>query len=152
MRETMAITTPTRFIRCESGSVAVSAALIAPLLIMMISGIVDLGRATYDSTSLAGAVRAGGEYALRFPTDKDGIMLAVKEASNLKGVIVSDPILRCECPNGDFAVCATSSCGIGVTQRQFLEISASVPFSKIMPSSSIVIPSNLFAKAVMRAQ
>jgi hypothetical protein len=152
MRETMVITTLTRFIRCESGSVAVSTALIAPLLIMMVSGVVDLGRATYDVTSLVGAVRAGGEYALRFPTDKDGIILAVKEASNLKGVTIPVPVVRCECPNGVYAVCASSSCGSGVTQRQFIEVSASVTFSKIMPSSSIVVPSNLLAKAVMRTQ
>jgi len=50
-------------LRCTSGSVAVSTAIIAPILILVIAGVVDIGRATYDATSLSGAVRAGAQYA-----------------------------------------------------------------------------------------
>jgi Flp pilus assembly protein TadG len=135
----------------KSGSVAVSTALIAPVLILMMCGVVDLGRATYDATSLTGAVRVGAQYALRFPNDKAGIKQAVQSASTLSGTVVADPVQFCECPDGTSSSCTTSSCGTA-TLRRFVRVSATLPFSKIMPSSSIVVPSTLSAEAVVRGQ
>jgi Flp pilus assembly protein TadG len=138
-------------LRCKSGSVAVSTALIAPLLILMIAGVVDLGRATYDATSLAGAVRAGAQYALRAPNDDAGIKQAVKAASNLSGGTVTATTQQfCECPDGYSSSC-TVACGTG-TLRKFVTVSATLPFSRIMTSSSIVVPSSLSAQAVVRTQ
>jgi hypothetical protein len=139
------------FFRCKSGSVAVSTALIAPVLILMMCGVVDLGRATYDATSLTSAVRAGAQYALLFPNDTNGIKLAVEKASTLSSVSVEFKPPFCECPNGTSSLCSTSSCG-AEPLRRFVEFSATVPFSKIMPSSAIVAPSFLSAKAVVRSQ
>jgi hypothetical protein len=136
----------------KSGSVAVSTALVSPILILMMCGVVDLGRATYDATSLAGAVRVGAQYALRFPDDKDGIILAVKKASTLEIPTVV-PAPKCECPNGTTAPsCAVSACGANVNVRKFVTIFATSPFSKIMPSSSIIVPAKLSATSVVRAQ
>ena len=137
--------------RCKSGSVAVSTALIAPVLILMMCGVVDLGRATYDATSLTSAVRAGAQYALRFPNDKTGIKQAVKSASTLSGIVVADPVQFCECPGGTASSCTISSCG-AEPLRRFVRVSATLPFLKIMPSPSIVVPSTLSAEAVVRGQ
>jgi Flp pilus assembly protein TadG len=143
---------PCNPLRCNSGSVAVSTALIAPLLILMISGVVDLGRAAYDATSLAGAVRAGGQYALRAPNDDAGIKLAVKTASTLSdGTVTVTTQQFCECPDGTSTNCSASTCG-SVTMRKFVRVSATLPFSKIMTSSAIVVPSSLSAQAVVRTQ
>jgi Flp pilus assembly protein TadG len=139
-------------IRCKSGSVAVSTALVAPLLILMISGVADLGRATYDATSLAGAVRAGAQYALRSSNDDAGIKQAVKAASTLAGETVTVTTQQfCECPNGSSTNCSVSTCGTAV-MRKFVRVSATAPFSKIMTSSAIVVPSSLSAQAVVRTQ
>jgi Flp pilus assembly protein TadG len=137
--------------RSNSGSAAVSTALIAPILILMMCGVVDLGRATYNATSLTGAVRAGAQYALRFPNDNNGIKQAVQSASTLSGTVVDDPVQFCECPNGTSSSCTTSICG-AEPLRRFVRVSATSAFSRIMPSSSIVVPSNLSAKAVVRRQ
>ena len=138
-------------LRCTSGSVAVSTAIIAPILIQVIAGVVDIGRATYDATSLSGAVRAGAQYALRTPNDIAGTKAAVSAASTLSGdKIVPDAAQFCECPDGTSKSCS-DSCGTEIL-RKFVRVTASHSFSRIMPSSSIVIPSTLNAEAVVRIQ
>jgi hypothetical protein len=140
-----------KLLRCTSGSVAVSTAIIAPILILVIAGVVDIGRATYDATSLSGAVRAGAQYALRTPNDIAGTKAAVSAASTLSGdKIVPDAAEFCECPDGTSKSCS-DSCGTEML-RKFVRVTASHSFSRIMPSSSIVIPSTLNAEAVVRIQ
>ncbi len=137
-------------LRSRSGSVAVSTGLLAPLLILVFAGVIDLGRATYDATSLAGAVRVGAQYAWRAPNDDAGIVQAVKAASTLADDSVTVSTQHyCECPNGSVSSCM-AACGTG-TLRKFVAVAATRPLSKIMPSS-IVVPSSLAAQAVVRVQ
>ena len=143
---------PGSILRDNTGSVAVSTALVAPVLILMIAGVVDLGRATYDATSLAGAVRAGAQYALRAPNDNARIKQVVEAASTLSSSSVTVTTAQfCECPDGSSSPCTASICGSAV-MRKFVTVSATRPFSKIMPSSAIVVPSTLSAQAVVRTQ
>jgi Flp pilus assembly protein TadG len=138
-------------LRCTSGSVAVSTAIIAPILILMLCGVVDIGRATYDATSLASAVRAGAQHALRAPNDMEGIKAAVSAASTLNGeeIIQSDAEQYCQCADEEHKQC-TVVCA-PKTFRMFVKITATHKFSKIMPSS-IVIPEDLSAQVIVRVQ
>jgi hypothetical protein len=140
-----------KLFRCTSGSAAVSTAIVAPMLLLVIANVVDVGRATYDATSLAGAVRAGTQYALRTPNDIAGTKAAVSAASTLSdGAIVPDAVQFCECPNGTSVSCS-NNCGIEPL-RKFVHVTASHSFSRIMTSLSVVIPSTLTAEAVVRIQ
>jgi len=140
-----------KLLRCTSGSAAVSTAIVAPMLLLVIANVVDVGRATYDATSLAGAVRAGTQYALRTPNDTAGTKAAVSAASTLSGdAIVPDAVQFCECPDGTSKSC-TGSCGADPLRR-FVRVTATHSFSRIMPTLSVVIPSTLTAEAVVRIQ
>jgi hypothetical protein len=140
-----------KLLRCTSGSAAVSTAIVAPMLLLIFANVVDVGRATYDATSLSGAVRAGTQYALRTPNNTAGIKAAVSAASTLSGdAIVPDAVQFCECPNGTSKLCS-ENCGTEPL-RKFVLVTASHSFSRIMPSLSVAIPSTLTAKAVMRIQ
>ena len=140
-----------KLLQCTSGSVAVSTAIVAPMLIVVLANVVDVGRATYDATSLAGAVRAGTQYALHTPNDATGTKAAVSAASTLSGdAIVPNAVQFCECPNGTSVSCS-NNCGIEPL-RKFVRVTASYSFSRVMPSLSVVIPSTLTAEAVVRIQ
>jgi hypothetical protein len=140
-----------KLLRCTSGSAAVSTAIVAPMLLLVIANVVDVGRATYDATSLAGAVRAGTQYALHTPNDIAGTKAAVSAASTLSGdAIVPDAVQFCECPDGTSQSC-TSNCGADPLRR-FVRVTATHSFSRIMPTLSVVIPSTLTAEAVVRIQ
>ncbi len=49
--------------RDKRGSVAVEAALVAPILFLIIFGVIDFSRAYYTLNSITGAVREGARYA-----------------------------------------------------------------------------------------
>ena len=55
--------------RSERGSNLVEFALVAPVLVFLLIGIADVGRAFYDYISITNAVREGARYATRHPLD-----------------------------------------------------------------------------------
>lgn len=56
--------------RSERGSSLVEMALIAPVLLIILFGIADAGRAFYDYISMTNAVREGARYAARHPLEE----------------------------------------------------------------------------------
>ncbi|WP_093120441.1 TadE/TadG family type IV pilus assembly protein [Salinihabitans flavidus] len=57
--------------RNESGSVAVEFALVAPILMFVLAGVIDIGSATYAKLSLDARLTAVAEYALNQPAPGD---------------------------------------------------------------------------------
>lgn len=53
-----------RFRQDEGGSIAVEFAFVAPVLLLILAGVVDIGSATYSKVSLDAQVTATAEYAL----------------------------------------------------------------------------------------
>jgi Flp pilus assembly protein TadG len=58
--------------RDRKGAAAVEFALVVPLLLLLLWGIVDIGRAFYTLNNLASAVREGARTAAVMPTDPTG--------------------------------------------------------------------------------
>jgi Flp pilus assembly protein TadG len=85
--------------RSERGASLIETALVLPLLLLLVGGIVDLGGAFNSYIMVTNASREGARYASKFPKDATGIRNAAKqEASNFgislaDGDIVTDPIL-----------------------------------------------------------
>jgi len=70
--------------RYRSGQALVEFALLATLLITMLLGIFDFGRAYYTQVQIKNAVGDAGYYAIQNPTDEDGTMKAIeRQLSNL---------------------------------------------------------------------
>ncbi len=72
----------------QRGSIAVEFALVAPVLLLILAGVVDIGSAAYARLSLDARLTAAAEYALfrPAPTDQDGAeMLAGTLAGMLRG-------------------------------------------------------------------
>ncbi|WP_165375215.1 TadE/TadG family type IV pilus assembly protein [Roseovarius nitratireducens] len=86
--------------RDKSGSIAVEFALVAPVLVFVLAGVIDIGSATYARLSLDARVTAAAEYALfqTAPNDQDSaddlarklIGLLQGEASDTAEVIVNN--------------------------------------------------------------
>lgn len=74
--------------REETGSIAVEFALVAPVLVFVLAGVIDIGSATYAKLSLDARVTAAAEYALfqTAPNDQDSADdLALKLVGLLQG-------------------------------------------------------------------
>jgi Flp pilus assembly protein TadG len=85
----------------EHGSSLVELAFLTPLLMLLLLGTVDFGRAYYIASEVAGAAHAGAIYASGSPTDNTGIEnAATDDAPGVPGLIVATPTYGCECSDG----------------------------------------------------
>lgn len=69
-----------RFFRSENGSSLIEFAIVLPLLLVLLIGLIDLGRAAYYGILASGAARAGAQYGAQNPftvSDAAGIQSAV---------------------------------------------------------------------------
>lgn len=121
-------------------------ALILPLLIVLITGFYDVGRACAEEIDLYQAVRAGGQIALAFPSDPAGIIQSSVIAAAPSGTTVNAPVYACFCAGGATVSCGGGTCATGNVQR-YIRISANLPFN------ALIIPlTNLPAAYVQRFQ
>jgi len=65
----------------EQGQSLVEMALLFPLLIMLMMGLLDIGRAYYVLVALNDAASEGASYASIFPSDVGGVQSRTAEAS-----------------------------------------------------------------------
>jgi Flp pilus assembly protein TadG len=98
-----------RWVRSERGSSLVELSLIVPVLIMVIFGTVDFGRAFAMGIELSSAAEAGALYGVNNPTDTSGIQTASQaNASSISGLKATTSY-GCECSDGSGAVASCSS-------------------------------------------
>jgi Flp pilus assembly protein TadG len=114
-------------------------ALVAPALLLLVLGGMDIGRAILDSQRLQDAVSSGAAYAVLHPKDSAGIQSAVaRDLQNQKNVTVGPADIQCTCNDGSSISCsATASCTDGTETKIFyLTIRADHTFEPLTPLSS----------------
>lgn len=139
-----------RFVRDQSGASAIEFAFATPFVLLLLSGAIDLGLALNQSSSLSNAARAGAQYAMRFPSDSDGIKQAVTKAVNFEAsTLTISSQLTCECADGS-AVACTDTCG-GTAPRSFVKVDVSMPYSSPLPTGLLLGMTTVSGSAVFRA-
>lgn len=73
----------------DDGAAAVEFALILPLLLLLISGIIDFGRIYFENSTLSGAAREGVRFVALGKTDGSAIADAVDYAAGMSGLNVT---------------------------------------------------------------
>lgn len=139
-----------RLWRQRDGNIAVEVALAAPILLILLAGITDLGRAALGDARLKSAVRAGLEYAQINPNNTAGIEAVVRTAANAPDLSVTTALV-CECPNGSAAEC-TATCSDGLTPGTYIVITAAENFSPLFPGMDAVVEGPLQARGSIRAK
>ncbi len=87
-----------RHSRSDKGAVAVEAALILPVLLTLLCGIIEFGLILSTQISLTQAVREGARISSFVATTDSAVRVRVREAAN--PVVVADvSITRTACPN-----------------------------------------------------
>lgn len=97
------------------GQTMVDFALMTPLIVLMMMGVMDFGVAVSTATQITSAVQAGVSYARSSPNDTAGIRLRVKnESTNL---IIADSDITVTCYSGlttTTKTCSTATFGDSV--------------------------------------
>jgi len=136
----------------ECGSVAVEFALAVPILVLLLGGLADFGRAFYDRMALETAARGAVQYARQYPHDTAGIRLAALNAGRLPATITVDaPAPFCECPDGTPNECSTA-CPSGEAVLRFLSVTVREDFQTLFSYPGIPSPLPLVGAAVIRVQ
>jgi Flp pilus assembly protein TadG len=137
--------------RDRKGVSALEFSLVASMMITLMLGAFDFGNAAQQNIQLQEAVRAGGAYALQFPTNVTGIQSAVRGAMPRGWTLSSAPSVVCECQGSSGGIttttCATPSCAAG--SAKLVKITATMPYSALLFTGALT---NNTANYVVRYQ
>jgi Flp pilus assembly protein TadG len=101
-----------RGLRAEQGAIAVEFAIILPVLLLLVFGIVDFGHAWYMRHVLQNSCREGARYATRYQTKTDGTGDRLLPSALTPSI--QDYVLNTTLKNGDSCL-LPSSAGAVVT-------------------------------------
>ena len=140
----------------SDGSALIEAALVSPLLILLVFGAGDFGRVMYYGITLENAARAGaafGSQSTGHLADATNIDTAAQQEAQNIGSITVNSSRVCECPAGTVVSCTTSSCAGYGAPLAFVEVSATTTFTPLTGGfPGIPASTNLSRTAKVRAQ
>ena len=148
----MSITRPAKG---REGSAAIEFGLIAPLLLVMLIGVVELGFAVHQAMQVQDAAEAGALYAGKYGWNQAGIANAVVTATGAQTITAQPaPALFCGCPGagGITAIVCDATCPGGTAPGRYVRVSASIPHVAILVGLGVPIPATLTGRAVVRVQ
>ena len=132
------------------GAVAIEFAAAAPILLLVLSGAVDLGMALHQSSTLGNAARQGAQYALRYPTDAAGIKDVVEKSVTYDpSTLTIESKLACECADKT-AIACTDSCS-GTAPQAYISVSISKTYSSPLPTAVLLGITAVHGSSVMRS-
>ena len=139
----------------SSGSAAIEFGLIAPVLVILLIGLVEVGFAVREAMQVQDAAEVGAGYAIKHGWDSAGIAAAVVNATGASGVTASPaPQQFCGCPGtaGVTSVLCTATCSTGMVPGVYVRVSASIAHQPILPGLGLPIPATLTGQATVRLQ
>ncbi len=139
----------------REGTAAIEFGLIAPLLLFILVGVVELGVAVRQAMQVQDAAEAGALYAGKYGWDQAAIAKAVVAATGATTLTAQPaPELFCGCPGpgGIAAIACTATCAGGTSAQHYVRVSASMPHSVLLVGLGLPVPATLTGRAVVRVQ
>jgi Flp pilus assembly protein TadG len=135
------------------GSALVELALVTPLFLLLVAGVLDYGFALRTAAAVATAAHAGAQYGSGSASNANnstGIRAAAQNSEpNLKNMTVT-PVVYCQCP-GRVAVSCGGSCVTG-TMLIYVQVTASTNATTFLRYTGMPFAGTVKAQATMRAQ
>jgi Flp pilus assembly protein TadG len=141
-----------RVFASQCGTSLPETALVLPILILLLVGLVDLGRAYYYAISVSGAAHAAAVYGVQNPTDVQGMMNAASASAPDISSLSTNVSYGCECSDGSSAVAdcsAPPSCSENYVN--YVAISTSANYQTIIPYPGLPSSFTLQGNARMRS-
>jgi len=157
----------------QRGNALIEAGLIAPMMFLKLSGVIDFGRAFYYTDAAASAARAGAQYGIQSPANFNNVVgmevAALNDANatctNSSGTSVTcDPSQSgqqayigpyklsatassfCKDSSGNAVACASSSA------RGYVKVVTSITYNLIVPWPGLPNPLAIGGLATMRTK
>jgi Flp pilus assembly protein TadG len=140
-----------RTLRDRRGTSAVEFALVAPVLLLMMAGLIDGSRLIVRTMQVRAAAQAGADYALGHGWDFGQIQAAVRSATPLAAEPLPAPAETQGCVSeGVVAPTAAATCPNGGAAGRFVTVWAKAPFSPLMAWPGVPLPKQVTAQAQVR--
>jgi Flp pilus assembly protein TadG len=140
--------------RCRRGTSAAEFAIIAPVMVLLLAAVADVGAAMQQSIRLETAARAGAQFAMSFPTNQAGIAGAAAASLGSAGtgatVVASAPF--CACPGATASVSCDGTPCSGAAAGTYVSVTVTRPFSPIVGIGDFVLPATLRGDAITRVR
>jgi Flp pilus assembly protein TadG len=143
--------------RAQSGAALVEFALTTPLLMLLLIGIIEIGRFAYFSILVGNAAHAGafyGSQSLTTAGDTSGMQTAVlNDGQSISGLSASPaPTIFFQCWNGTTAQASTTAtCSqTGYHAVEYVQVSATGRFNSMFNWPGLPQQMNLTRTAIMR--
>lgn len=136
----------------DGGQALVELALVLPLLLLMLVGVIDVGRLVYTTANVTNAARAGAMYgSLTSALDSPGMILAAQNEVNAAPTLSSVTGVRvCRCSGADQEVLCTTICPNGQQLITYAKVTASAAYSPLFPYPGVPGNSTLTKTVSMR--
>jgi Flp pilus assembly protein TadG len=143
-----------RLRRSSKGGAALELAVVFPLLLLLIVGVVDYGRMYFTSVTVANAARAGAEYGVQGGIQSMDTVaqktIAKSDGAEAAGTLWIKPRVYCQC--GGTANACASVCSGGAAPDVFIEITATDTISTLLPYPGLPTRIPIVRKATFRSQ
>jgi len=136
----------------SEGASLLETALIAPVLLLLVAGTIDLGRAYTAAIEVQEAAHAGALYGAQNPTDSAGMQTTAESQTSTFSGLTATASYGCECSDGSSAVasCATiPDCTYNYVD--YVSVTATVEFSPIFPYPGLPSSFKLSSTSRLRA-
>jgi Flp pilus assembly protein TadG len=154
MRSILRIRRP-RHLSDTRGTAAIEFAILSPILLALLLGVVDLGFGLYAAIQAQSAAEAGALYAAKHGWNSAGISAAVVGATGASGMAASPaPTLFCGCPSasGIATIVCTSTCTGGVQPGEYVQVNSSLARLSILSDPGLGLATTLTGESTIRIQ
>lgn len=137
----------------DRGGAMVELAVIFPILLLIIIGVVDYGRVFFTAVTVANAARAGAEYGAHdpaFQTDFVGMKDYAQQDGQEAGPLVLSAQRYCECAGVSWPSCG--ACSGGAAPDVFVEVTASKNLTLLLNYPGLPAAVSIVRKATFRVQ
>ncbi|MFI5030218.1 MAG: TadE/TadG family type IV pilus assembly protein [Reyranellales bacterium] len=123
------------------GNFVIEFALALPILLLLLVGLLDLGRLSVEKSALLQGAREGAQYgilvqgqAAQFGTmasgDQTAIQTTAQNATGISGATATASNF-CECVSGAQVACSTT-CSGGASIKQYVVVTTNAPFRSVL--------------------
>jgi Flp pilus assembly protein TadG len=135
-----------------SGVSSVEFAVALPVLVTLLTVLVDFGIGFYEKMEVEDAAQAGTHYALLYGWDSSAIQNAVTNATKLSVSASPSPTKTCGCPSGSAVTAATCGavCASGLSAGTYVTVNAQASYTPLITSPILGSSVTLKAQSVVR--
>lgn len=147
------ITTVPLWRKPAHGSSVVEVALLMPVLLLILVGAVDLGRAYFMAIEVSSAAHAGALYGVQNPTDTSGMESAAKLNASDVSSLVTTATYGCECSDGTLqnASCTSAPTACPFNVVNYVQVGTSATYTTLIDWPGIPSSVALAGSAWMRS-